>query len=324
MKKLWLLLLAGCASASSATNSSSDEIRPLLPEEVLGEIRYGETLDVDVAALPRYRALSFHGEQFDAVQAQVISLDATDPVMWILDDAFNIIASNNDTRATDLNASISSKFLPKTGTYYLVFREMNGAPKAKFSVAVRKIGALPPECDPEGEGFVNPDCTEPPDMDPFDPASCAGAPLADPAGLFGPGLSLSGSKIYYRTRQCSADGCSPWVRAFSMDVKLAKIAAAAPESVTPYVITGDASRKVAVALSVNPPASPRYCVDGPFVGVRGNAWGPLADGSRGVCGVPVSTIVTGTCVRIEPPPIELASGDPAYYTEFSSVLLAKY
>ncbi len=334
------LLVAACSASTAPqdTAASSDEIRAMTPEEILGEIGYGETQDVELSPSPRYRAFSFKGTQNDQIQAQVISLDATDPVLWITDDQFNIVASNNDARATDLNALVNGKILPKTGTYYIVFREMNGAPKAKFTVAVRKLGAVPAECDPEGEGFVNPDCTDPPDADPFDPASCSGEPLtaASATALFGGqgGLRLAGSKIYYRTRQCSVKNgdpeCTPWVRAFSMDVRLGAIVAATPELAAagaPFTIMPtDATRKTKVDFGVDPVATKAYCVDGPFAirNVRNPEWAGLADGTPGVCGDKVTTIATGTCTRIEPAPIQLSSGDPTYYTEFSSVLFAKY
>ena len=335
-----ILLVAACAGTTNGdgTTSAADEIRAMTSEEILGETSYGRTQDVELSPSPRYRAFSFKGAQNDQIQAQVISLDATDPVLWITDDQFNIVASNNDARPTDLNALVNGKILPKTGTYFLVFREMNGAPKAKFTVAVRKLGAVPAECDPDGEGFVNPDCTDPPDADPFDPASCSGEPLtsASATELFGAqgGLRLTGSKIYYRTRQCSvkngAPECTAWVRAFSMDVRLGTIAAATPELAAagaPFSITPtETTRKTKIDFAVEPMATKAYCVDGPFTAstVRNPEWSGLADGTPGVCGAKTTTTVTGTCTRIEPAPIQLSSGDPTYYTEFSSVLFAKY
>jgi hypothetical protein len=328
-----ILLVIGCAATrNDDVAASSDDFRALTADEILGEIGYGETQDVDVTPTPRYRAFAFQGRKNDQILAQVTSLDATDPVLWVLDSDFNVVASNDNASATTMNANVTGKFLPKDGKYYLAFREMSRAPHAKFTAVVRKIGAMPPECDPDDEGFVNPDCTDPPDMDPFNPASCAGESLADPAAasLFGAegGLRLSGSKIYYRVRQCTDHAgqidCTPWVRAFGMDARLTNITKAS-ETAAPgaaFTIAGETTRKVSVDFALD--GTKRYCVDGPFTNVRGTDWTRLPDGTPGVCGGSATTSITGTCTRIEPAMIQLPSGDPTYYTEFSSVLFAKY
>jgi hypothetical protein len=327
-----IVLVVGCAATRDDVASSTDDFRALSADEILGEIGYGETQEVDLTPSPRYRAFSFQGRKNDQIQALVTSVDATDPVLWLLDSDFNILASNDNSTATTMNANVSGKFLPKDGKYYLAFREMSRAPRAKFTAVVRKIGALPPECDPDDEGLVNPDCTDPPDMDPFDPASCAGESLGEEAAadLFETqgGLRLAGSKIYYRVRQCTDRAgtieCSPWVRAFGMDARLTTVTKAA-ESAAPgakFTITGETTRKVNVDVALD--GTKRYCVDGPFTTVRGTDWSRLPDGTPGVCGSNTRTAITGTCTRIEPATIQLPSGDPSYYTEFSSVLFVRY
>jgi hypothetical protein len=337
---LALALLLASAAACSASPVPDDDVlagqsalRPMTESELLGELIYGETKDIDYTPAPKYRAFAFEGKENDQIQAQVVSRDATDPVLWVTDDAWNVIAMNNDVKVTDANAQVM-RFLPRTGKYYLVFREMNAAPRAKFSVSVRKLGALPFDCDPDGEGIFNPDCTDPLDVDPFDPSSCEGPTLSatGAASAFGVegGLRLSSSKIYYRTRQCKATNgapdCSPWVRAWGMDVKLTTIGSSGPELPDRWAITADTTRKVKVDFSLFDDTR-TYCVDGPFTSLHGEGWTPFADGTPGICAATSASVaakVSASCARFEPPPVRLRSGNPGYFTEFSAVLLARY
>ena len=65
-------------------------------------------------------------------QAQVVARDTTDPILWLADEQFNTISLSDNARPTDLNPLLNGRILPKTGKYYLIFREMNSAPSAKF------------------------------------------------------------------------------------------------------------------------------------------------------------------------------------------------
>jgi len=331
------LLSVACTSSSSdeVTESSDAELRAMEPGEILGEIQYADTKDIEVTSSPKYRAFWFNAERGDQVQAQVISRDATDPVLWLTDDNFNVLSVNNDTRPTDTNSNINGRFLPKTGKYWLVFREMNFAPRAKFSVSLRKLGNLPETCDPDGEGLWSPECTDPPEFDVFDPSSCGGTQVDNAAAaqrFGGAGISLSTGKIFYRTRQCSVANdpatpeCSPWVRAFAMDVATAKIAATQGAANTWSITSTSTRAKVKIDFTADPaPTLKTFCIDGPYANLRGTDWAMFADGTPGVCGTAaVSTTVTNNCTRIEAKPIQLNSGDPNYYTEFSAVLWTMY
>jgi hypothetical protein len=327
------LMGLGCSSTpADDTAGESSAIRPMHADELLGPIRFGETKEVDYTNTPKYRAFSFEAQANDQIQAIVVSNDATDPILWIADESFNTVTVAADVSVTDTTAAVQGRFLTKSGTYYLIFRETNSAPHASFTVSLRKLGELPQNCDPDGEGLVNPDCTTPPDVDPFSPASCEGAPLTAAAATakFGTGLRLGGAKIYYRTRQCSvkngsAPDCSPWVRAFSMDASLGSITPApAPATNAWTVMPATSSRKVRIGFSLEPTAASQYCVDGPFTRLRGSDWRPLPDGSPGGCAAQTKAVVTDICFRFETAPIQVGSGNPDYYTEFGSVALANY
>jgi hypothetical protein len=335
---LMIVIVAGCSAARVEDDDSaatSSQLRAIAANELLGEIGYGETKEVDYSPTPKYRAYWFRASEGDQVQVQVVTRDATDPVLWLTDESFNVVAMNDNVRATDANAQVV-RFLPKTGKYFLVFREMNSSPRAKFSVSVRKLGALPLDCDPDGEGIFSPDCTDPPEIDVFDPTSCAGPQLsvAEATNKFAApdGLRLGGSRIYYRTRQCKvtngAPDCSPWVRAYGMDVKLASIAPSAPDARNAWTITAsatpDTTRKVKIDFSIGGAENNQFCVDGPFTNVRGTQWSALEGSTPGICMSRVPAKVTAGCVRLEPGPIQLSSGNPSYYTEFGAVLLARY
>jgi hypothetical protein len=348
---LVLALFVGVLGASAAcsmppaeeASTAEAQLRELTADEIVGEIAYGDTKEVELTNSPTYRALSFQAARGDIIEARISSLDATDPVAWLTDDKFNTISVVNDTTVTDLAATIR-RTLPKDGKYFLVFREMNRAPRAKFAVALKQTGSLPAECDPNGEGIVDPECTDPSGFDPFSAESCTGPELsaADAATKFGPGIALqpptapnSDSKIYYRVRQCgpNADGvleCSPWVRNFLMDILVGRVAAP-PATPGVFLFTANtASRtKVKAEFAAGPASLQKFCVDGPFAPTlrNGDAWTKLDD-NTGVCGFAVASppVVTATCARFEPVTIQLnaSATDDTQYTEYQAVLFARY
>jgi hypothetical protein len=335
---LTLGIAACAASAPDATSSTNDELRALMPEEILGEISYGETRTVDLTTTPKFRAFYFYGDKNDQIQITATALDATDPAVWFLDDQFNTIASNNDARPTDTSSLISGRYLPKTGKYFIAFRDIYNAPQAKFAVAVRKLGTLPAECDPDGEGIFDAACTQPLDYDPFDKASCGGSDLGadDAKRLFGgtSGLKPNNASVYYNTRQCvvkpGADpDCSPYVYAFAMDVKLATIKAGA-DGTNGFVMASDSTRQSFVNFNVTPAALTQVCLDGPFF------VGPLsmptsAKWTASGAGILCTNAFDGlaahlsiTCGRFELPSITIGSGDPSHYTELQPVIYARF
>ena len=337
MKLLALTLLALGAAACSATTtndgaSSNDALVALDDNEVLGEIQYGATQTVAVTPAPKYRAFWFNGTRGDEVQISVTALDATDPIVWLTDDQFNNIAENNDAKATDTSSLIAGQFLSKTGKYFVVFREVYGAPTAKFAVSVRKLGALPADCDPDDEGTWDSACSTPLDYNPFDPASCTGTDLtADQAkSMFGSpnGLRLGNAAVYYQTRQCNGPSdCSPWVYAYAMDADLATVTATAAG----YEFATASTRKTKVDVTIDPAAGAKACLDGPFAAganqaIMSSTWSAFTDGSAGVCTTALAglaTKVTSSCARFELLTIQLGSGDASHYTEFNPVLYAQ-
>lgn len=347
-----LLGVAACTAAAPADDvsvSSEDQLRALEPSEVLGELTYGETREVDLTPTPDYRAFYFYGERGDQIQLTATAIDATDPIMWFLDADFNTIGRSTDARPTDTSSIISGQYLQKTGKYYVVVRETYHAPQAKFAVSLRKLGELPPECDPNGEGTWDSTCTDPIGYDPFDPASCEGDDLtpAQAKKLFGGtnGLKPQRAAVYYNTRQCVAKpgaepDCSPWVYAFIMDVRLTAIKAkTAPAGSTPppdtYTfsdVTASSPRKALVDFNVAPAALTSACLDGPFAAGPLSAqtsrdWTPFPDGTPGVCTTALAgkrSKLTSMCARFELPSITLGSGESTHYTELSPVLHAKF
>lgn len=323
-------LSAGCAvTAAEEAGQSDSELRALTAQEVLGVIAYGETKDVDFTPAPRYRAFAFEGTRGDTVEAKVTAQDGTDPILWLTDAEFNTIALSDNPKPTDTNPLIT-RTLQKSGKFYLVFREMRFAPRAKFSVSLIKKDVVPVECDPDGEGIWDDDCVKPLGFDPFDPASCSGPALtADEAtaklGVTG-GLNFEEgkAKIYYRTRQCSTvTGCSPWVRAHLMDIEMTSISAAVAPA-TGFSAVAKSRAKVKVDFTADGLA--QFCVDGPFATVQGSEWTLFTDGTPGVCGSTVASpaAVTATCARFEVPTIKLRSIDPTQTTEYGAVLMARY
>lgn len=342
------LAAVACTSAPADDSASSDSaLRALEDNEVLGEISYGETKTIDLTLTPTYRAFYFYGERGDQIQLTATSLDATDPIMWMLDADFNTIARNTDARPTDTSSLINGSYLPKTGKYYVAVRETNHAPQARFAVSLRKLGVLPADCDPNGEGTWDSSCTDPLGYDPFDAASCAGDDMTADAAkkLFGGpnGFKPARASVLYQTRQCVAkDGaapdCSPWVYAFVMDVKLttitAKKDAAGAVIEGAYNFASDTTRKSNIDFTASPAALTAACVDGPFAAGALSAelsdeWTPMPGTVPGVCtgGEPLhgkSSKITSTCARFELPSITLGSGEATHYTELSPVLYAKF
>lgn len=349
-----VIAAAACATAPAddVAASSDSALRELAENEILGEIAYGDTKEVDLTTTPKFRAFWFKGERGDQIQLTATALDATDPYLWFTDDQFNTIAQNNDARVTDTSALINGRYLPKTGKYFMVFRDIYNSPKAKFVVTVRKLGVLPPECDPDGEGTWDSNCTDPIGYDPFDPASCTGDALPPTAAkeLFSvtDGFKPALARVYYRTRQCidtaAGKDCSPWVYAFAMDVKLATVM---PKENAPgvYTFATDSTRKTKIDFEFERPGAEdegkkpdpfltSACVDGPFAAgplsaTLGTDWSQFSDGSAGVCAAEVSirsrsSKMTRTCARFELPTIILGSGEASHYTELNPVLHAKF
>ena len=125
------------ATAADDSASASSDLRALLPEEILGEIHYGDHVEVAYTSTPRYRAYSFHGTKGDwldvGVTAETGVVDA-----FVVDDAYNTV--RRGTRAS----------LPKTGKYYIAVREDQLQPTKitiDFKLTVIAPGHTPPAED---------------------------------------------------------------------------------------------------------------------------------------------------------------------------------
>lgn len=108
---------------------------------VLGTLAYGQTTGAIYYHLPpKYRAFKFTGNKGDSINVAVRSEDG-DPIAWVLDNAFNILAYNDDANATTSDALLTLT-LPgnansSINTYYIVFREYYLA-ECRFVVQLSK------------------------------------------------------------------------------------------------------------------------------------------------------------------------------------------
>ena len=111
--------------------------------KIAGSLAYGETQTVAYTKNPRYRAVKFAGNAGDQLDVWVRSSDG-DAVAWVLDNAFHVLASNDDADDTTLDAHLGLT-LPASpsATHYVVFRDYQLA-SSHFTVAVE--GAAPTTC----------------------------------------------------------------------------------------------------------------------------------------------------------------------------------
>jgi hypothetical protein len=143
-----------CAAPTDDEISASDdaELRALSPAEIVGTLAYGQTsAPVAYTKTPLYRAFRFDGIKGDAINAWVRSNDG-DARAWLLADSFATITSNLDAAPGNKDAHLEAT-LPRSGTYYVVFRE-TARKNAAFTVSLDKAGggcALAPAITPKWE-----------------------------------------------------------------------------------------------------------------------------------------------------------------------------
>ena len=115
----------GCAAPLEAEETASDtaELR-VTPEDIVGEIRYGDRLTIAYTGTPRYRAWWFNGTKGDWINLTVASSTGSIRA-WVTDEAFN----------EQHRGAISA--LRKTGKFYVVVREGNLA-DATLTVDLKK------------------------------------------------------------------------------------------------------------------------------------------------------------------------------------------
>jgi hypothetical protein len=92
--------------------------------KIVGSLEYGQaSANVRYTKSPRYRAFKFGGNAGDAVEIWVRSKHG-DAVAWLLDNNFDVIASNDDADDATLDAHVTAT-LPASAsiTHYIVFRD---------------------------------------------------------------------------------------------------------------------------------------------------------------------------------------------------------
>ncbi|HVH41092.1 MAG TPA: hypothetical protein VM925_02080 [Labilithrix sp.] len=138
MKKLASLvsavsLFAFTTVVAPACSTSTEEKEPVAETsqgitksqlKIVGSLSYGETSAVTAYKFPpRYTAYKFAGSTGDAIDVWVKSPNG-DPVAWILDDDFRVVAMNDDASRTDTSSHVQVT-LPAhaSATHYIVVRD---------------------------------------------------------------------------------------------------------------------------------------------------------------------------------------------------------
>jgi hypothetical protein len=132
-------LASACASSSSAKDDVTDATTQdlsLRSLRLVGSLDYGQTSAPVHYARPRYTAFKFAGQSGDDVDVWVRSPNG-DPVAWVLDDGFKVVAMNDDASTTDTSSHIKVK-LPAnaSATHYVVVRDYWRAPMS-FTVELQ-------------------------------------------------------------------------------------------------------------------------------------------------------------------------------------------
>lgn len=159
-------LLAACtASDGLDVSRSEDALRTMSSEEIVGTIKYGQTLEnIAYTETPTFRALKFDGVAGDEIVVDVGS--SADAKAWLLAPSFLTQRTNDDAAPGVRDSRIVHK-LTQSGPHYIAFREKNYE-DTTFRVSLKKTNAPP-----------SPSPSPPPSPvlvdDPFSPASCTGA-----------------------------------------------------------------------------------------------------------------------------------------------------
>ncbi len=94
----------------------------------LGGLDYGQTsATVRYTSSPRFRSYKFAGGKGDKIDVRVRSTDGGDAVAWLLDNAFNVVADNDDAAEGGLDSHIQATLPgntnPSIKSYYIVYRD---------------------------------------------------------------------------------------------------------------------------------------------------------------------------------------------------------
>lgn len=107
------LAFAGCAApieSDEAVATDSSELRQLQADEILGEIRYGQTVEVPYSGTPRYRAYWFTGVKNEWLKVDVKS-STGDVWAFVVDEQYRTVRRG------------TAGVLPRTGKYFIAVRE---------------------------------------------------------------------------------------------------------------------------------------------------------------------------------------------------------
>lgn len=101
---------------------------------LLGEIVNDAPQTVEYTAEPAYRAFSFEAAMGDRIDARLrATSEGADGFLWLLDEGFEVLVKNDDSDGT--TDSRIRATIQRTGTYYLVLRELYGE-DATFELSI--------------------------------------------------------------------------------------------------------------------------------------------------------------------------------------------
>jgi hypothetical protein len=123
---LALVFAAGCGTGPAADsddfsglNEKSDSFSYRM--NLVGSLKYGQSLDVAYHNPPRFAAVAFDGNEGDKVAITVDSSDGSS-ILWVLDSSFNVLTRSADQ---DPGVNHTELTLPKSDSskHYLVLRD---------------------------------------------------------------------------------------------------------------------------------------------------------------------------------------------------------
>jgi hypothetical protein len=221
------LALAACSTTPSEpelTGSDEAAIRALVGGELAGTIACGETKKVEHTGDPDYRALSVTVTKGQVLDVRVRA-PGMDPRAWLTTPKGTALAKNDDESDTskDSHFVYTAKV---AGENRIVFRDRNYE-DGTFEVTLACNGGPAPDAGAPSDAGAPPPPPPPPPPpvdagppvmnDPFDAASCTGAPMTLQEGIamIGAGNQFSfvpgQTALLQRTRLCNAvTGCAAW------------------------------------------------------------------------------------------------------------------
>jgi hypothetical protein len=140
-----VLILSACAASKPdptdefSSLNGLDEKSDAFSSKMLtvGTLTGSGQVQVPYTATPKYRALKFKGHAGDLIKVNVnawagkVKSDG-DPVAWVLDNHYTIVAKNDDVSDSQTDSQIVVQLF-KTATFWIVVRDYNGN-DANFTV----------------------------------------------------------------------------------------------------------------------------------------------------------------------------------------------